>query len=123
MYDFKNKRLFKFIIIMLIAILAIYLFFDRLIILYFSATYNMDISYKNLNKPTFKEMVFNDLKILDKRTGLAMFSKNAKLKTLFIAKRGFGLEAYFDLYDVSFANEKPNKDSGEYDIISKLVSI
>lgn len=120
MSNFKNKKALKYIITALAAILAVYLFLGRLMIFYFSAAYNINISYKSLKETASKEILFDGLNISDNKSGVGIFSRHAEFRPGWGRDRGIALD--FNIYDASFTKKTPGGGLA-YDNLSKLAAV
>lgn len=111
----KNKyAIFFLIIILTLIVLMLYLSSNRIAVYFFSKIYNIDIAYKNLKGSYFKDFMFENLSVIDRKNGLGFFSKSASIRP--------GAEIVFYLRDVHFI-KKGDEPATAYDNLSGLVSI
>ena len=107
-----KKRAVIFLIAGIIAICAAaYICKDYIAIYAVSKKYNLEISYKGLKRLSLDKVEFRDLKIVEKKTGLGLFSKNAAIT--------FDKKTSFDFRDVGFVGS-PKGAAPAYDNIIEL---
>ncbi|MDD5495912.1 MAG: hypothetical protein PHP46_02275 [Candidatus Omnitrophica bacterium] len=105
----------------LLACLFFYLFFARIALYMISISQGLDIRYGKLKNAGFKELLFDDLKISEKKNGIGFLAKKAKIRPQWSQK--FLSEPAFDmkLYDVSFL-KRDREDPTRYSDIDDLVA-
>lgn len=109
--------------IVLIAITAISLSLDKIVIFTLSRFYGINISYTALSKDRVNGYSFENLKILNKRIGAGFFSARANLKPNNTTSILRSLDVDFKFKDVHFIRSKPEEARSVYDSINKLVAI
>jgi len=110
-------------IILIIAVGAIYLYFDKILIFSASKIYDLDISYKSLIKDGRAGYKLENLKIFNKKMGVGFFSARASLKLLWKWNFLKTLDFDFKFKDVHFINNKMGDKKASYDTIEGLVSV
>ena len=103
--------------------LTSYLWFDNIVIFALSKFYDIDISYKSLNKSVQGEYAFEDLKIMNRKMGLGFYSQRATLKPLLKSSFLKSIDVDFKFKDVHFLKSKEEKYKGRYESLTELVSI
>ena len=107
-----KKRIVIFLTAAIMAIGALaYLCKDYIAIYAISKKYNLEISYKELKRLSPGKMEFKDLKVVEKKTALGLFSRGA---TITLDKK-----VGFDLRDVGFVGS-PKSAAPSYDNIMEL---
>lgn len=102
------------IVIFLLLLSALYLSFDRVAVYIFSKTYDLDITYKDLRRLSLGEILFYDLAIINKKMGIGLFSKSARIAP--------GTTTGFKMYDVHFI-KKGEDSAAAYGSLTDLVAI
>ena len=120
----KNKSIIIGVVfILIVSGITIYLSFDKITIFVISKLYNLDISYKSLNKSSIDGFVFENLKVLNRPMALGFFSSKATLKPVW--KANFLKTANFDFKfkDVHFIKGREEGPKAKYDTLTQLVAI
>lgn len=119
----SRNKVTGLVLIIIFLIFALVAFYDRMIIYLFAANNNLNISYKNLTRVSLNEIAFNDLSVVEKKTGIGFFAKYSRVKSL---GKGIQPPQYaaidLDLKDVNFIKKETEKNMS-YDSLSGLVSI
>ncbi|MDD5421930.1 MAG: hypothetical protein WC592_03540 [Candidatus Omnitrophota bacterium] len=115
------NRAVCFAAIMVTIAITVYIFFGPLAVYIFSKANNLDISYTSLSVSSGK-FAFGSLNAADRKTGIGISSKDARITPLW---RGFpakGGGAIFRLKDVNFTNRSPGK-LASFDSLEGLIAI
>lgn len=112
-----NKKLLPLLLVLITAV-VLFLASGRLVIYLFSNTYGLDVSYKNMKILSFKEISFTDLKVIDRRTGLGIFSRESLVNPV-LEKR---ITIDFNFKEVSFIKNETASE-GNFDSLAALVSM
>ena len=105
-----------------IAAIAVILTYDRIVIYFIAKQYNLSMSYSGVKNANFRELIFTDLKAIDKKTGSGLFARQAKLWPSIGIQTSDSKALTFELKDVHFIPSK--KDTGKNrDYLTDLVSM
>lgn len=106
---------------LVIAVLAVLLLFDRILIYAISKPFNVNISYSSLKNRAYRELFFRNLRIVDTKHGIGLYAKYATL-TPSASLLSFNKDSsfHFELKDVHFVskNEPAQKNN---DALEELV--
>lgn len=97
-------------------------FLPKIVLGGFASAYNLDIKYKNLKKISLRQMVFDELTIVDKEKGIGISSKNATISLEWDGPDPRNATVGFDLYDVRFVKKALEKATS-YDTLDGLVAL
>jgi len=115
------------IIIILVTILAllgaVYFSFDKIAIFTLSKLYGINVSYTALSKDKVNGYKFENLKILNRRSGIGFFSSRSSLKLNKTTALLKSLDIDFKFRDVHFIRPGVEKAESMYDSVNKLVAI
>ena len=120
-------RLRRYLLVILIAgagLLTAYLNFDRISVFAISKLYSQEISYKHLAKdPIGAGLIFEDLRIMNRRLGVGFFSQRAVIKHAW--GTGWLKSALLDFKfkDVHFLKNRTNENKTTYDTLSQLIAM
>ena len=120
-------RLRRYLLGILIAgagLFAVYLNFDRIALFAVSKLYSQDISYKHMAKdPIGAGLIFEDLRIMNRRLGVGFFSQRAVIKHAW--GTGWLKSALLDFKfkDVHFLKNRTNENKTTYDTLSQLIAM
>ena len=120
-------RLRRYLLVILIAgagIFTAYLNFDRIALFAISKLYSQEVSYKHMAKdPIDAGMIFEDLRIMNRRLGVGFFSQRAVIKHAW--GTGWLKSALLDFKfkDVHFLKNRTNENKTTYDTLSQLIAM
>ena len=112
-----SKKLLPLLLILITAV-VLFLASGRLVIYLFSNAYGLDVSYKNMKILSFNELSFTDLKVIDRRTGLGIFSRESLINPV-LEKR---IAIDFKFKAVSFIKNETASE-GNFDSLAAIVSM
>jgi hypothetical protein len=99
-----------------------YFFFDRAVIAIASGVFNVDISYRSLERPWINRYDFYDLRVSPRPGGTGIIAKEARITISAERDSICGLGVSFELLDVRFEGRTELED-GTYDTLEGLVSV
>lgn len=110
-------------VIILVALAAIYLSLDKIVIFTLSKFYNLNISYTTMRRSAQEGYAFENLKVVNNRMGLGFFSSRATLKP--VKKLNFlkSLDFDFKFRDSHFIKSAKDKSKSEYDTLEGIVAV
>ena len=108
----KRKIIAACIILLALAIIA-YMSFDKIALFTLSKFYNTDVSYKSFSKNSQDGYEFEDLRVMNRRVGVGLFSSKAFFRPVKKIDFWRALEYDFKFKDVHFIKQKKEalKDS------------
>jgi hypothetical protein len=106
----------------IIILTAAYFSFGPIAISIFSKIYGLEISYKELNKFSFGEIVFTNLTITHKNSHISASSGSAIFKPIYNTGNPFLMGVDLNLHNVRFGKSGTEETAG-YDTLSNLVAI
>ena len=119
----RLRRYLLGLLIIAAVIFTVYLNFDRIALWTISRLYSLDISYKDMAKDHERGFVFEDIRILNKKMGVGVFSQRATIKP----SRGTGIFKSvmldFTFKDVHFLKGESEGKKTTYDTLSQLVAM
>ena len=98
--------------------IGIFLCIDRIAVAILVKRYNLDIAYKSCSKKLTGELIFKDLSVVSKYSGLGIASGSADIRPIF---RNRHLLIGFDLRDGSFI-KKRGDEALRYDTLTAIVA-
>jgi hypothetical protein len=119
----KIKKLFLILCaVAAITAVVITLTYDRIVIYFVAKHYDLDISYSKVKNYNFKELVFDDLRAMDRKRGSGIFALHAKLWPAIGIQAANSKALTFELKNVTFIPGKsPAAKSADH--LMNLVSM
>lgn len=112
------------VVIFLSMAALLYMGFDRILIYFVSKAYDVTISYSDFEMRSLHKFIFNDLSIVNKKTGFGLFARYADIEPEWHRGAFFkNLMIDFKLQDVNFLREVPAEHISGYDTLYKLISV
>lgn len=105
------------------AILIIYLNFDRIALFTISKFYSIDISYKSMARNPRAGLIFDEIRILNKKLGVGFFSQKAEIRPSWGANILKSVILDFKFKDVHFIKSRAGDNKSNYDTLSQLVAM
>jgi len=113
-----KKRLAIAIMIALAA--SLYLFSGEIAVFVFSKIHNLKITYRSMQKDKARDIIFNDLVIIDQRKKIGFFAKKALIKPVINLS---GSSVHFDMSSVNFVKNDTEETGEAFDSLSGLISM
>ena len=113
-----GKKIVLVVATFILIIIVVFCYSDRVVICILENKYNLDITYKKCSKDLSGKLVFEELSIASKSTGLCFTSKSALVKPTFIGNK---IVLDFNLHDLCFTKRMVD-GSEKYDTLDALVS-
>ena len=113
-----KKFVLAFAVFLIAAITALLFYSDRMIAGIVGKAYDLDITYRGCSKSLSAGLVFRDLSIVSRPTGMGIISKRATIRPFFSNNK---LMIDFNLLDVNFM-KRAKDEPMRYDTLTALVS-
>lgn len=116
------RRKIVFSLVILLALITASAFFaDRLIMLYIEKSSDVKMSYKSMKNIFFKEFVFEKLEIINSRTGIGVFSENARVLPVWDKAKKGRMPVTFRLENVNFLKRSKDVQGSLFNTLPDLV--
>ena len=115
----RKNNFVLFCVILLLTIAVLYVSFDRLFIYFFAKTHNLEISYKRLFTVYTGRLIYGNVTVLDRKTGLGFFLEEVTLKP----KWDKALAIDFKARQVRFIKKENQRPRETYDTLTGLISV
>ena len=119
----RLRRYLLGLLIIAVIIFTVYLNFNRVALFMISRLYSLDISYKGMTKDLERGFVFEDIRILNKRMGVGIFSRRATIRPSWGASIFKSVTLDFKFKDVHFLKNGGAGNGMAYDTLSQLVAM
>ena len=118
-----RKASIGIIAIIIIAGMVSYNAYERIALFALSKFYSLEISYKSLIKDKQNGLVFENLRVTNKKMGLGFYSKHASLKPVRGANFLKTINFDFKFKDVHFIKNRKEVVKTRYDTLSELAAM
>ena len=119
----RLRRYLLGLLVIAAAIFTVYLNFDRIALFTISRLYSLDISYKSMTKDLEHGFIFEDVRILNKKMGVGVFSQRATIRPSWGASIFKSVTLDFKFKDVHFLKGESEGSKTTYDTLSQLVAM
>lgn len=118
----KSKLAIMLLTVILAGVVILAVYFDKIAIFTAAKIYDTEISYKSLTGNVKRGYDFGALKIVNKSSGIGLFSSHAQLKPVWGPSSWKKLLIAFKLKDVHFIKNKESVEKNGYKSLDDLVA-